>query len=238
MRRITKPRATLAARSGAFMISLVMTASVAVISAPPVAAGLSVIGTAPAAQERLPTLEQLKKGRLTEQEAPKGYTFAMEMSYMAPNMMVLTKDPCADALASPTEGGPARAHASISFRKGDEGPTLSETVSAYGRKTARDMVNQYDKMINCPVSDEGNEKLIRLPLPKFGDASVGFTMFFGAEGAGKAQDSIRIPTVVVAYRDVSAMFTMTDGGERENVEFERFIEAGVNKLKKITSEKY
>lgn len=149
-------------------------------------------------------------------------------------------DPCADAApvgAEPSEAtGTTGPVASVTLQKGDDGPTVSETLTAVGTEAAGDTVEQIEEILDrCPVTEDDTYRTTFSPwkAPEVGDASVGFKLEIESKVADKP--SVSFTTAVVAQDDVLAHFTLTDSEAADTTQFKKIVRSGTQELAEIST---
>ncbi|NMO53966.1 hypothetical protein HH310_22640 [Actinoplanes sp. TBRC 11911] len=149
-------------------------------------------------------------------------------------------DPCTDAApvgAEPSEAtGTAGPVASVTLQKGDDGPTVSETLTAVGAEAAGDTVEQIEEILDrCPVTEDDAYRTTfsRWAAPEVGDASVGYTLVIESKAADRP--SVSFTTAVVAHDDVLAHFTMTDGEAADAAQLKKIVRNGTRELADIST---
>jgi hypothetical protein len=146
----------------------------------------------------------------------------------APPDMSPPSDSCADTTTAGTEPseitGSSGREATVTFQKGDDGPTVSETLTEIGDEAATVAVAQLKEILErCPVTEDDTFRTTLSPWksPNVGDASVGYTIVIESKTPG--QPSVRFRTALIAENDVLAHFTMADGDAGDAAQFKDIV---------------
>lgn len=146
-----------------------------------------------------------------------------------PDMPPPLGDPCADTTTVSTEPSEASAapgpEATVTFQKGDDGPTVSETLTEVGVEAATVAVGQLKRILElCPVTEDENVRTTLSPWKSsdLGDASVGYTVLIESKTPG--EPSVRFRTALIAENDVLAHFTMVDGDKADAAQFKDIVQ--------------
>jgi hypothetical protein len=172
-----------------------------------------------------PSLDSLEKALLTSAEGPQGYTFSGKMVSASSAYARPSTDPCKNKSSDFVDGPGGTA--SVSFQKGKDGPTVSESISVIGAAAALDQIKQYRTVLErCPAGSDGTS-YARLTIPQFGAEAVGVVVTVKATGKPTA----RVALAAVAHGDALAVFTTLRGDATTDAALVGLATAGVRKLK-------